>query len=96
MACPPTIAEAVQSILAQGLLRIRAAAWAGDALRCAWEADHLHNLPALLTQYSPEKLAYYWQVERPEFLRRAAAAGLGVQEFEPGWKLMGGQCEAAA
>jgi hypothetical protein len=96
MSCPPKLAEAIEAILSLGLLRIRSAAWAGDAARCAWEADHLHNLPGLLTQYSPERLTYYWQVERPGFLQRAEDEGISVEEFTAAWNAMNRQVEAAA
>jgi hypothetical protein len=96
MPCPPQIAEAVLSILSLGLLRIRAAAWAGNTERCAWEADHLHDLPGLLSQYSPEKLSFYWEVAREEFLTNCRGAGLATSEFEAAWVLMQRQLEAAA
>lgn len=96
MSCPPTIAEAIALILGRGLLRIRAAAWAGDAERCVWESDHLHNLPSLLSRYSPDLLRYYWEVERAAFLECAGKAGVEVKEFDPAWTLMDRQLEAAA
>jgi hypothetical protein len=70
MTCPNPIAEVVLDILRQGLLVCRAAGWAGNAEQCARTADHLHNLPDLLADYSPEKLTYYWDVERPSFAAR--------------------------
>jgi hypothetical protein len=70
MTCPTPIAEVLLDIMRQGLLLCRAAGWAGNADQCAREADHLHNLPSLLADYSPEKLAFYWEVERPSFAAR--------------------------
>lgn len=70
MICPPPVAEIVTAILRTGLLRIRAIGGTGDASRCALEADHLHNLPTLLTNFTPELLRFYWEVERPDYLRR--------------------------
>jgi hypothetical protein len=84
MNCPSEIAEVLLKILAHGLLRIRAAGWSGAGDRCALEADHLHNLPGLLTDFSFDRLRYYWEGERPAFLQRsgeAEAAG-----FEPLWQ----------
>lgn len=66
--CPPEIAEVLLAMLETGLLRIRALAWSGQADRCAIEADHLHNLPGLLADYSPERLHYYWDVERVSYI----------------------------
>ena len=68
MTCPPALAAVLLDLLSQGILRARAAAWAGDAERAAVEADHVHNLPGLLRDYSPERLKYYWEAERPAFL----------------------------
>ena len=42
--------DAYRRILYLGLLLIREAARMGDARLCEIEADHLHNLPALLNE----------------------------------------------
>jgi hypothetical protein len=68
MPCPPEIAEVLARMIAEGLLRIRASGWSGRADLCAVEADHLHNLPGLIADYSPDRLAYYWTVERRCYL----------------------------
>ncbi len=83
MTCPPEIAAVLLDILGHGLLSCRAAGWGGDASRCADEADHLHNVPALLANYSPELLRYYWDVERPSFAARCDADALAW--WEPLW-----------
>lgn len=70
MSCPPEIAEVILEILFRGLLRIRNLGWQGDSAGCASEADHLHNLPNLLRDYSPELLSFYWEVERPLYCDR--------------------------
>jgi hypothetical protein len=67
MTCPPDIAIILLDILRHGLLACRAAGWRGDPDGCAIQADHLHNLPDLMADYSVEKLRYYWEVERPAF-----------------------------
>jgi hypothetical protein len=71
MICPPDIAEIILEILQTGLLGIRAQGWSGNSASCACEADHLHNLPQLLGDYSPELLRYYWEVERPAYCSHA-------------------------
>ena len=53
-----------------GCFRVRALAWQGQAELCGVESDHIHNLPDLLADYTPEKLHYYWNVERPEYIRQ--------------------------
>jgi hypothetical protein len=86
MTCPPDIATILLSILTHGLLRVRAAANSGDAAHAALEADHLHNIPALLQHYSPELLRYYWEVERPGYAARTSAADRAA--WEPLWSAL--------
>ena len=81
MRCPPEITTIISSLLTTGLLRIRSHGWSGRADRCAIEADHIHNLPALLDDYSPELLSFYWNVERPSYISQVPEAELG------GWKV---------
>jgi hypothetical protein len=84
MQCPAEIAGIITEILTTGLLRIRALGWSGaNAQRCAVEADHLHNLPALLSDFKPELLAYYWDAERVSFIRQSSPED--VEGFEPLW-----------
>jgi hypothetical protein len=68
MSCPPVIAAVVLELMETGLLRIRSLGWSGQADRCAIEADHIHNLPGLLIDYSRERLSDYWEVERTAYL----------------------------
>jgi hypothetical protein len=83
MTCPPDVARVLLQILQVAVLRIRAGGWEGDGPRCAAEADHVHNLPALLMDYSDELLRFYWQVERPSFMKRCRPADL--EGYEPLW-----------
>jgi len=48
--------------------------------RCG--ADHIHNLPALLKNYSPEGLKFYWEIERAGFISKATE----ITAFEELWK----------
>ena len=80
MACPPETAEIILKILETGLLRIRSLAWSGQADRCAVEADHIHNLPDLLSDFSRERLSYYWDVERPSYLGQTPEADFASWE----------------
>jgi hypothetical protein len=68
MCCPPELSEILLTILRTGLLRIRSLGWAGQPAACAIEADHIHNLPDLLSNFSEETLVHYWHTERPAFL----------------------------
>ena len=67
MNCPQEITAIVSEILSTGLLQIRISGWSGDSNLAATLADHLHNLPNLLSDFSEEKLTFYWDVERPSF-----------------------------
>ena len=68
--CPDEVANAVTEILRRSLLRVRNAAGAGDAALCFIEADHVHNLPSLLANYSEEVLRFYLEVEREAYQRQ--------------------------
>jgi hypothetical protein len=83
MTCPPDVARVILHILQVAVLRIRAGGWKGDGPRCALEADHVHNLPALLINYSEDLLRFYWEVERPSFMKRCGPADL--KGYEPLW-----------
>ena len=86
MDCPDAVAKVLLDILQAGLLSIRAASWSGDNGRSAIEADHLHNLPALLANYSPELLRFYWDVERTSYLTQIEAESVSI--FAPHWKCL--------
>jgi len=83
MQCPPEIAEIILDILKIGVLRIRGAAWAGDSARCAIEADHIHNLPDLLRDYSAQLLQFYWEISRTSVTSQLPAEELAA--FQSLW-----------
>jgi hypothetical protein len=82
--CPPPIADILLSILQYGLVRIRLRGWQNDADYCAREADHLHNLPELLMDFSPERLLYYWEFERTTYANQMDPEGVG--HYGPLWE----------
>ena len=82
MKCPPDVAEVLAEIIYWALVRIRGYGFAGDARRCAHEADHAHNLPALIYDYSPDLLLYYWKAERPAFMKTVEESRV----FEEPWR----------
>ena len=84
MPFPPEIVEIITDILTIGLLRIRCGDWPDRSARCVVEADHLHNLPNLLANYSPELLDYYWNVERPCFIQNSSADD--IEGFTAAWE----------
>ena len=68
--CPDEIQPTIIELMSTAILQIRAAGWSGNAEWCAIEADHVHNLPALLLNFSPDLLGFYWNVELQSFLAR--------------------------
>jgi hypothetical protein len=94
MKCPDDVAPMIVELISTAILRIRAAGWTGDADLCAIEADHVHNLPVLLLNFSPDLLGFYWNTERQSFIaaaknhakRKGAAADF--RAFEEAWKLL--------
>lgn len=77
---------AVASILKQALLRIRSNASVGINKSCEIEADHVHNLPDLLINYSDELLAFYYDVERTSYLRECN--GIYPKQYDVDWNIM--------
>jgi hypothetical protein len=84
MACPPEISEIVLGLLETGLLRVRSLGWSGQGQQCGVEADHVHNLPGLLANFSQDKLRFYWEVERPSYMDRIPPDHLAA--WEPLWE----------
>src|SRR4051794_19292143 len=85
---------AIAEILYVGLLRVRNAGSAGDAALCMIEADHLHNLPALLQNPAEDLLEFYLETERDAYLRQlgdhraADNHHLDVRAFERSWSVL--------
>lgn len=75
-------------ILRLGLLAIRAAGFASRGDLCAIHADHLHNLPGLIEDFSAERLCYYWQVERVCFIEKLNASDYRL--FDTPWSRLEG------
>lgn len=75
------VRQVLLDIVQLGILRIRGSGWDGDAERCSVEADHIHNLPDLISRPSLELLAYYMEIERPSFIHFTE----DHSAFEPHW-----------
>jgi hypothetical protein len=85
MNCPVEVSEPILEIIKAGLLNIRSLA-RSNGPRCAVEADHLHNLPGVLSSYTPDLLKYYLEVEQPIFVKSTEGEGIG--RFEEHWKAL--------
>jgi predicted RNase H-like HicB family nuclease len=82
MTCPPEIASILLRMMTMGFVRIRYLAH--ESARCLSLSDHLHNLPDLVRDFSPSKLSYYWDVERPCFIRKSVEEDRAA--FESLWE----------
>ena len=91
MTCPPEIAAILLEIIRWGILHARIAGWQGDAKAAADEADHIHNLPGLLADYSDANFRYYWECERPSYMEHDPERG---QKFTHLWEQLRPHAEA--
>jgi hypothetical protein len=78
--------RALFRILQDGLLRIRARAYSGQADECGIEADHLHNIPEILLSGSDELLESYMRVDRPLFQSLSSER---AAQLAPHWESIG-------
>jgi hypothetical protein len=83
MNCPSEIADILLEIIEYGILRARATA---DRKQAVLELDHIHNLPALIRNYSEDALGYYWSVEKPTIVEHCGPSEVSI--FEPLWALL--------
>jgi hypothetical protein len=83
MECPRDIAEVILEMVGHGIVRIRLFGGVNDAKKCFVEADHVHNLPALVAGYHPDLLRFYWNTERPLFMRQVPDDER--RDWEPLW-----------
>jgi hypothetical protein len=84
---PPEVAEAALKIIEAAVLSIRAAAWNEETEYCAIEADHIHNLPGLITDFTPSRLSYYLGIERRSYIKQMEKLGsLDTRAYEDPWK----------
>jgi hypothetical protein len=83
MRCPPDIADVVAELLYRGIIRARAFAHPGYEKRCFIETDHVHNLPHIINDFKVDRLEYYWNIERPLFMKQVPANE--TQDLAPLW-----------
>ena len=87
MECPTEVAEIILEIIRDGILRIRCESANDNSERCGVEANHIHNVPNLLKDYSEEKLLHYYRVEIPGFVQMSD--GVNINSFRPAWAKLG-------
>lgn len=76
------VRETLCEILAFSLIIIRNNADDSDV--CFRHADHVHNLPFLISSQKPQLLDFYWNIERPAFIRLASEGE--IQLFAASWQ----------
>ena len=94
---PKHVAEAILNILSGGIISIRALANSRAALAeptvapridaIFVHADHIHNLPYLLFNFSRAGLEHYYECMRPGFARQCADER-GLAMYENDWRLI--------
>lgn len=85
--CPEPLRQAMLDLLAYTLVTIRNEP--SNSRQCQAFADHMHNVPSLLAEFSPDLLRYYWEIERPCFLRAMYAPGCRVLgAFKVFWEVV--------
>lgn len=88
--CPQPMRGAFLDLLTTTLLYVRAEV--ADTRFCFALADHAHNVPELLGHFEVDRLRYYWEVERPCFLRALGAIDRRVPPlFEEAWRVIEGE-----
>ncbi|MBY0526100.1 MAG: hypothetical protein K2R98_22080 [Gemmataceae bacterium] len=86
MDCPQPVVAIVLTILQWGILRARAAGWAGDSDRSALESDHIHNLPNLLIHYHEGELVSYFKAAVPSFIAECQRRHISFEMHEDLWQ----------
>lgn len=81
--CPELLRIAFHELLYHSLLCIRSSC--ADSKLVFVHADHVHNVPGLLSDFKPDLLKFYWEVERPCFLHNLPAGCTHPQIFDAIW-----------
>lgn len=82
--CPEELRIALHELLYHSLLQIRSSSTEPRLVFVL--ADHVHNIPNLLSRFKPELLKFYWEVERPCFLHNLPSGTTAPQVFELLWR----------
>jgi len=84
-AMPEEVRHAFLKILYYTLISIRATK---DVELVFALSDHAHNIPGLIDSYTAETFRYYWEVERPCFLRAMDRLGQPFDSFREHWTVL--------
>ena len=86
MKIPETLQESLLAIVEMGIVNIRFQCQGGRYESCEAEANHIHNIPGLVQDFSADKLAYYLEVELPQYLREIGNHPRG--DLLPHWEIL--------
>ena len=87
MSCPRELQTPLLEILYWTVLEVRSCN--KEDRYCFALADHAHNIPHLIAKYSPRLLFYYWECERPCFIRELERQGREPWEpFRRQWEVI--------
>lgn len=80
---PKQIQDALTEIIYYGILMIRSEAKVGNSARCLIDAEHIHDLPNTINEYSDDRLLCYYPARVQAYL--SATKGANVNCFRPAW-----------
>lgn len=55
---------------------------------CFAFADHAHNIPGLISNYSVDTFKYYWECERPCFIEKLKKIDFNFGLFNEHWRII--------
>ena len=82
---PDDVRHAFLEILRHTLLSVRATQ---NTELTFTLSDHAHNIPHLIDRYTPGIFRYYWEVERPCFIRTMDRLGQPFDLFQEHWAVL--------
>lgn len=88
MKIPPEVQASLLAIVEIGIVNIRSQCEGRRYDSCEAEANHIHNLPALVQNFSADKVAYYLEVELPQYVREVGNHPRG--DLLPHWEILKG------
>ena len=86
MNSPPIVQASLLKILKFGLLNIRHYAEDKNFERCGIEANHLHNIPGLLENFSVDLMRFYIDIEMPQYIRETD--GQVIADIRSAWAVL--------
>ena len=86
---PEEVRIALAQILSTAILSLRFNARQGNLKYCDIESDHIHNLPSLIERYDRDKLRYYLQSTREEYVGKLKQLNAGNPSvYEEQWRVL--------